>query len=119
MRHASRDLYALAPAEVRGNRHHHVFTDLDELVRFKLNGFEGRSHVSHETPYLIEPVHAPVRTQRPREVEHEVRSRILERRLEVLAGVRPQERAGRLHVLLRHPPPRIPSPPSPRRLLWH
>src|SRR4029450_12578345 len=83
---------------------YHVITHLDELVGLGPKGLPARGEFLPITPGPIKSVNAAVRTDCPRQVLLEARSRVLERGVPVPAVDGVDVGLDDLHVLLRHRP---------------
>src|SRR5690242_21923401 len=90
-------------------RHYHLITHLDEFVELDPKGLPARGEFLPNTLNLIKSEDAAPRTECPREVLLEARSRVLERGVPVPAVDGVDCSLDDLHVLLRHRPLSIPQ----------
>ena len=67
------------PLHVLGQGHHYEITGLDEFLGLHPNGFPGLAEVLPDSPSLIKSEDAAPRTDCPREVHLEARSRVFDR----------------------------------------
>src|SRR5262245_37627957 len=92
----------VTPLQVLGQGHYYEITGFDEFVGLHPSGFPSLAEFLQESPSLIKSEDAAPRTDCPREVQLEARSRVFDEGIPVLAVVRVDCGLDELHVLLRH-----------------
>src|SRR5206468_10159833 len=105
----------VTPLQVLGPGHYYVITGFDEFVGLHPVGFPGLPEFLHDSPSLIKSEDAAPRTDCPREVQLEARSRVFHEGIRVLAVERVVPGLDDLHVLLRHRLRRMPQPQESSR----
>src|SRR5215211_9431906 len=100
----SRCLVPVANANVSGLGNHYLLPGFDELVRLDPNRLPDTDELVQDLAHLIEQVYTVNWTDRPREVEFKVRSRIAKRGVNVSPVEGIDGGPNHLDVLLRHLP---------------